>query len=453
MAEPRSLVQAFSPAVKHASLAPMRIENCYDSHVHWRATGDFAERINLSSLDAPDQILELEVPSASSSWVLGYGWNFPNGLIPLCTKELLDQWCPDRPVALSMADGHSLWVNSKALEESGLLKECSFPDELCPKDAKGNPVGILKEDARNHVFKSMPALTLSAITKQLLKAQKIFHDQGVTHIRDVHMTKDQWEAALHLDSSGLLKLAVEAFVFDESLRPLEQIFVAKNCLNSAGESRLLRMKGIKVFVDGSLGSETAAISRDYASGSGRGHLAISEGELQEIIEATWSEDLEVAFHCIGDEASHRVAEAAMKAKNKGLNGSLHFEHVQILDDATIEIMRHLNCVCHLQPGHWLDDKGWLKEKIGEELYKKSFPWRRLQEAGVPFFFGSDSPLSRPGVSRIRQAVEEASKDGLPRLLGGIEAYVSHPDKSWPSNTFTEFNGDGLASVTFASEPL
>lgn len=431
----------------------MRIENCYDSHVHWRATGDFAERIRLQSLKTPEDILKLEVPSSSTPWILGYGWSFSVDSLSFCTKELLDQWCKDRPVALSMSDGHSLWVNTKALELSGLLKECPYGEDLCPKDAQGKPMGVLKEAARNHVLKSMPPLTLPVITRQLLKAQKIFHDEGITHIRDVHMTESQWEAAQHLESSGLLKLAVEAFVFDEALSSSEQISLAKACIERSEQCRLLRMKGIKIFVDGSLGSETAAISRDYLSGFGRGHMMFSEGEIQDIIEAVWKERLEVAFHSIGDEAAHRIASAAIKVNEKGLEGRLHFEHVQILRDETIELMKRLDCVCHLQPGHWLDDKDWLEKKIGEELYNQSFPWRRLQEAGVPFFFGSDSPLSRPGIPRIQTAVDDASKHGPSRLLGSVESYVSHPDKSWPSNTFTEFEEGRVQTVIFSSEPL
>lgn len=430
----------------------MRIENCYDSHVHWRATGDFAERLNLKTLKGPEEILQLRVPPATP-WVLGYGWSFPKNLISLCTKELLDQWCIDHPVALSMADGHSLWVNTEALKESGLLKDCPFSEELCPKDSHGKPTGLLKEGARNHVLKSIPPPPQAVIARQLLKAQKIFHEHGITHIRDVHMSKAQWEAARHLEDSGLLKLAVEAFIFDETLGYKEQIVLARECLKNSSQESLLRIKGIKIFLDGSLGSETAALSQDYSSGSGRGHLEFSQAEVEKIIEDVWNESLEVAFHCIGDEASHLVALAAQKIQDSGIRGRVHFEHVQILRDETIQIMKQLDCVCHLQPGHWLDDKSWLKSKVGEKLFKFCFPWRKLQEAEVSFFFGSDSPISSPGVFRIREAVEDASRYGLPRFLGGIEPYVSHPDKAWPSNTFSEFDNQEVQSVIFFSEPL
>lgn len=428
----------------------MRIDNCYDSHIHWRATGDFAERMNLKALKSPDEIFKINVP-IGTPWILGYNWSFSRELISYCTRELLDQWCADQPVALSMSDGHSLWVNTKALSEAGLMTECPFPEELCPRDAQGKPRGILKEEARNFILKSIPAPSMAVMTRQLLKAQKIFHEEGITHIRDVHMTEKQWQVASHLADSGLLKLAVEAFIFDESLNHLEQIQLAKKCKDDSVS--LLKMKGIKIFIDGSLGSETAALSQKYASGSGYGHLQFSDNEIEKIIINAWSEGLEVAFHCIGDEASHKVACAARAVQAEGFNGKIHFEHVQILRDETIELMKQLDCICHLQPGHWLDDKGWLAKRIGEDLFKKVFPWRRLQEAEVPFFFGSDSPLSRPGVVRIQEAIEDASEHGLSRLLGGIETYVSHPDRSWPPNTFSEFNDQKVDSVTFSSELL
>jgi len=424
-----------------------RIENCFDSHVHWRATGDFAERISLSDLKTPKDILKKEVP-AGGPWILGYGWKFSAEELSQCSRVLLDQWCAETPVALSMSDGHSLWVNTRALEEAGLMKETSFSEELCPVDEKGKPLGLLKEAARDHVLKSLPRPNTAVMVRQLMKAQKIFHDQGITHIRDVHMTSAQWGAAKHLEDSGLLKLAVEAFVFDEALSVSERVALAKSLRTEP--SNLLRLKGVKIFLDGSLGSDTAAVS---VQPHPEARLRYSLPELEQTLREIWSEGLEVAVHCIGDVASARACQAALNVQQEGLFGRIHFEHVEILQDETIHKMKELDGVCHLQPGHWLDDKAWLESKIGTELVKKSFPWRRLQEASIPFFFGSDSPLSLPGVERIRRAVEDAAQNGIPRLLGDAETFLSHPDLSWPSNTFSEFEGAQLKTSVFKSESL
>lgn len=414
----------------------IRVDNCYDSHVHWKATGDFSERLSLKDLKTPEDILDLPVPPAGP-WVLGYGWNFSGESPGACTKDILDRWCKDHPVALSRADGHSLWVNSKALELSGLSSSS----------------GLLKETERNLVLKTIPAPHRGVITRQLMKAQRLFHEQGITHIRDVHMTERQWESARELEESGILKLAVEAFVFDEALSDLDKIALALKLKSQAGSLRLLRLVGVKFFLDGSLGSETAALSEPYQGSQNRGLLHYSQDELATQIKRCWENGLHVAVHCIGDEASHLSALAAGSVQAQGVNGTLHLEHVQILRDETVELLKKLTVVCHLQPGHWLDDKSWLESKISPALLKKSFPWRRLQEAEIPFFFGSDSPLSKPGFLRIQRALEDATQGGIPKLLGEFHHYVSQPDHSWPANCFTEFEGKSIHSVTFEGESL
>ncbi len=420
-------------------MALLRIENPYDSHVHWQATGEFAERMDLSSLEKPNDILEMTRPNGSN-WILGKGWDFQSAELGGCTRSLLDQWCADVPVAFSRADGHAVWANTKAYLLSGWSEE-----EL--------PQGVVTELDRNRVLNAIPKPTPSSITRHLMIAQRIFHEAGITHIRDVHMKESQWVAAKHLEESGLLKLCVESFIFDEKLNFREQIELALKMRSEVGPQSLIRIKGIKVFLDGSLGSETAALSQNYLSGSGKGVLHFSQTELEEIISSAWSKDLEVAVHCIGDEAAHRTALAALESKKKGVDGKIHFEHVQILRPDTISVMASLNSECHMQPGHWLDDKAWLKEKISEDLYKNIFPWRKLQEAQIPFYFGSDSPISQTGIFRIHQAIEDSIAAGVPKLLGGFESYVSHPDRSWPTNTFSEFEDGHVKEIFFQSESL
>lgn len=430
----------------------LKIENCYDSHVHWLATGDFAERLNLSDLKSPQDLLQMALPSGLPV-VLGYGWNFSETLLKDCTRQLLDQWCSDRPVILSRADGHAVWANTLAFKKVDLFESSSFSEALLPRSSDQTPLGVAKEEARTPLLQSLPKPSHSTMTRQLMRAQQLFHHQGLTHIRDVHMKPSQWEVALHLESSGLLKLAVEAFAYEEGVSYQNLIAFVKEAQKSQQTHGLLQIKGVKVFVDGSLGSETAAISEPYSSGSGQGFLHLQKDEIKECLKDCWSSGIEVAFHCIGDRASRLVAESACEVQIEGHHGCVHFEHVQILSEHTISLMKNLKGVCHLQPGHWLDDKSWLKEKVGERLWSQSFPWRKLQEAEVPFFFGSDSPLSRPGIFRIQQAIEDATENGLSRLLGSFQSYISHPDKSWVPNTFSEFADGELKALVFKGETL
>src|SRR5690606_37588324 len=156
-------------------------------HVHWLATGAFQERVSLAHLKNPSDILRISVPE-HGEWVLGYGWDFPLDILPQATRQILDQWCADRPVALSRSDGHAVWTNSLALKQAGLLTaQLNFSSDLCPRDASDLPSGILLESARDGVLKLSKSKKEPDLVRQLLKAQSLFHSFGITHIRDVNM--------------------------------------------------------------------------------------------------------------------------------------------------------------------------------------------------------------------------------------------------------------------------
>lgn len=409
----------------------VKIENCFDSHVHWLATGAFSERMLLFHLKSASELCKIPVPQ-HGDWVLGFGWDFP---IEGDAVGLLDQWCSDRPVALSKKDGHALWVNSKALERAGL-----------PKSS-----GILLETERAQIFKAAKVTNEAELCRQLLKAQKIFHSFGVTHIRDVNMSPEQFHAALHLENSGLLKLAAEIFFYEEHLDPQALIPMALKAKES--KSSQLRVKGVKVFLDGSLGSETALLSQPYLSGSGCGWSKYTQDQLENIIKDIWAAGLEVAVHVIGDEAAHKTALAATRCQNSGISGKIHFEHFEIARGETLELLKHLDATAHIQPSHWLGDKAWLSKKVDSSLLKNIFPWRKLQEQETPFFFGSDSPVTTPNPWISKQAVMDSLENGVPKLLGDVESYHSHPDRSWVPNTYSVFVDEKLDHIVFNGEHI
>src|SRR5688572_18961940 len=101
----------------------MRIEACYDSHVHWPATGEFAQRLNLAEMESPDDILKVnpETHHIRGDWLLGFGWD-DNLWSSKPNRRLLDQWRPDIPVSLTRVDAHAVWVNSEALRRVGITK-------------------------------------------------------------------------------------------------------------------------------------------------------------------------------------------------------------------------------------------------------------------------------------------------------------------------------------------
>lgn len=434
-----------------------RLSNCYDSHVHWLATGEVSERLNLHDLKSSEGInqLKVDVHHWRGDWLLGFGWDQNHWLHGEFPKaKTLDQvFGREKPVAFSRADGHALWVNTAALELAGLL-DGRQPDPQggrIMRDENGAPTGVLIDSAMKFIDALIPARTPTDTRRALLKGMQIFNRAGFTHIRDLSCSPMQWQESLKLEKSGLLTLAVEQFFSVEEGQSFE------SALHLAMEARRfktsrLRPMGVKVFVDGALGSEGAWLSCAYHSGSGHGLQLFEMGELKGMMRDTWAQNLDIAVHVIGDEAAHQTVLAFHELKGEAVSGRLHLEHAELLRTETVELMKKQNIFCHLQPCHWLSDKVWLKEKIGD-LHQYAFPWRALQDANVDFDFGSDSPIERPSLIDNLKAIEISASQGIPKLLGDPLKYHCHSDSAWVANTYTVFADGVPTEVVFNGQHL
>jgi hypothetical protein len=214
----------------------------------------------------------------------------------------------------------------------------------------------------------------------------------------------------------------------------------------------LRVKGLKLFLDGALGSEGAWISQCYHGRDHHGLVLWEDLALREVLVRAWSEGLEVAVHAIGDAACDKMVDIARAVKESGTSGVLHLEHAELLRSETLQKMKTIDVRCHLQPSHWLSDRKWLEQKVGE-LSAHAFPWRRLQEAEIPFDFGSDSPIESASLSRTFQALRESAEAGVPRLLGSPTTYMSYSDLAWAPNSFTLLSDERPAQVVFRGEHI
>lgn len=432
-----------------------KVINCFDSHLHWQATGEFAERLDLRKLTNPQEIknLKIEPHHYRGDWLVGFGWDqnhWPEEKFP--TSEILDQTFGDKPVVLSRIDGHAYWVSSnviKRLQLDKIPKEIAGGRIFC--DRQGNPNGIFVDTAMALIDDLMPLRTNHEIRRALIKGMQILNQEGFTHIRDLSCNLEQWEQATQLEDSGVLTLAVEEFFSleegDEFSTALKATLQAKR-----HRSQKLRVKGIKVFVDGALGSEGAWLSHGYASGSGHGLQLLSMPELAKVMKETWSQGLDLAVHVIGDEAAHQTVLLAEESLKSGPTGRLHLEHAELLRPETINLMKALPIVCHMQPCHWLSDHVWLKEKIGS-LTQFAFPWRALEDAGIGFDFGSDSPIEPPSVSLNIEALRQSAEAGIPALSTDPLERVSHPERGWVPNCYTLFADGRPREVVFDGEHI
>lgn len=428
----------------------MRIDACFDSHVHWAATGEFAQRLRLDTLKSAADVRTLAVQPhhRRGEWILGFGWDDTDWPAP-ATAAALDTWQSAAPVALSRRDGHALWVNSEALRRAGLLESrVDPPGGRLRRDEHGRPTGVLLDRATEAVFDLIPPASALEMRGHLLKGTQIFNEAGFTHIRDMTADEAQWGAAVRLDESGLLTLAVESFFWARTPDHLQSaITLARRARESATPN--LRPRGIKIFLDGALGSEGAWLSRCYHGTERAGLRLWTDAALADALAACWAADLEVAVHAIGDAAVDTVVRLA-RAHPK--SGALHIEHAELVRPETIALMTGLTLTCHMQPSHWLGDHTWLESKVGD-LAAHAFPWRRLQESGIALAFGSDAPIEPPSLERTFRALRESADAGVPRLLGSPATYMSHGDPSWAPNSYTLLENERPTQIVFRGEHL
>lgn len=431
----------------------MRIEACFDSHVHWAATGEYLQRLHLDSLTKPEDILNLrpEKQHFREEWLIGFGWD-DNKWATKPTRAQLDQWFPNSPVALSRCDGHALWCNSEALKRAGLLGQ--VPEARggrIERDARGEPTGLLIDQAAEIVERLIPPPSAFEVRRHLLEGVKQFNTAGYTHIRDMTCDETQWNEAVKIEGTGLLTLAVEEYFWLKDPSGLDAVLtLLEKARASAPES--LRVMGIKIFLDGALGSEGAWLSKCYCGKSHSGLSLWEESALRETLIKTWEKGFQVAAHAIGDAAAAMIVNIAAGLNKEGARGILHIEHGELIRPETIEKMRGLPIEVHLQPSHWLTDQRWLKDKIGD-LIEHAFPWRKLQEAEVAFDFGSDAPIEPASIGRIFQALRQSAEAGIPRLLGLPTSYMGHRDLSWAPNSYTMLEEEVPVKVVFKGEEV
>ncbi len=405
-----------------------------------------------SALDIKNKIIKPEYFQAH--WINGFGWNqylWSDSSLP--TKEILDSIFPDTPVFLSRVDGHASWINSAAIEE---LKKNHYDFSRDPvggkieRDIHGNPTGVLFDQAHIQALLKIPFFSTKQTISHIKESLRIFNQAGFTHIRDLSMNFPT-AAILHdLHQKNELTACIDGFVTVENgedlARGLADFEKCKTLPNP-----FLRMQGLKVFVDGSLGSETAFISQPYVGKSGRGIMAWSAEEIRSAIRFCWSRQIEIAFHVIGDAAVEIVVKAAREISAAGILGKIHLEHVQLLRPDVIHMMKPLHVHCHMQPCHWLSDKKWLKDKIGD-LTPYLFQWELLRKNKIPISFGSDSPIEPTSLIRNLAALKDTELHGIPKLNADFNLVHAHPDWTW-TNSKTVYSYEKIHEVHFNGKQI
>jgi predicted amidohydrolase YtcJ len=402
-----------------------------DAHVHlvWCALA--RREVRLDGLDDFEVALQRISAAAdrlpAEAWLRGGGWNHLSWGGRWPTAADLDQVGGDRPALLMRKDGHSAWVNSRALAIAGIDDTTPDPPGGSIQREKKQATGILLENAIGLVRQFIPDPStderLSAIRDTISEA----HSYGMVgmHIPPALQPGDGALAlgdVQRLRARNQLKLRclmhVGLDVLDDALRL---------GLRSGIGDRWIRIGGVKMFADGSLGSETAQLLSHY---EGRRHLGvatITTDELNDAVRRALAGGLAVTIHAIGDAANRRVLDAIAAAQadppapdadppppTERATIPNRIEHAQLLHPRDIPRFAQLGVVASVQPVHCTADMTMAETLWGRERCATAYAWRSLADAGTVLAFGSDAPVEslNPWLS-VHAAVTRQRPSGAP----------------------------------------
>jgi predicted amidohydrolase YtcJ len=395
------------------------IPGMIDAHVHFIQYSLRLDEVDIYELPSLEQTLERVTAYAATvppgRWIRGGGWNhnlWAGSTFP--TRHDLDGAAPQHPVALSSKDGHSLWINTRAMQVAGLDADTpEVPGGSIFRDAAGVPTGILQEKAMalvyNHVERPSHAETVDACRRGLAQAHRV----GLTGIHDC-----EGAAALRvfqeLGQAGELTLRVLAHIPAEVLDAAVELG-----LRDGLGSKWLRLAGVKAFADGSLGSRSAWML-DPFEGEPRnyGIPTMTPGALRNLVRQANHAGLSVAVHAIGDAANRAVLDAIEASRDAAptlLRNRI--EHVQLLHPDDLPRLAALNVIASGQPIHATADIDLVERHWGARG-ATSYAWRSLLRTGAVLAFGSDAPVeSISPLAGIHAAVTRRRADGYPNPEG------------------------------------
>jgi predicted amidohydrolase YtcJ len=260
---------------------------------------------------------------------------------------------------------------------------------IIDRDAAGEPTGILRENAVELVTKLIPPLEENDYVQAVLAACKLALAAGLTTVHCIIGSSSELTALLKLRSQGLLPLRFYALI------PSKLLMAAKAMgLRSGFGDEWVRVGGVKVFTDGSLGARTAALDAPYADDPGnQGVTVCNQQELDDLVTLAHLSDFQVAVHAIGDRAAGMVVHAVAKAHELAPGRKLRhrIEHASVLSGELIRRISDLGLVASVQP-HFIVSDSWMEQRLGAERAAFAYPFRSLARAGVMIVGGSDCPV-------------------------------------------------------------
>ena len=351
-----------------------------DSHVHFPTWSLGQRDLSLEgTASLAEALSRVRARSTRGGWIRGQGWRSADWEIQP-TKEALDEVTGQTPAALWAKDLHSLWLNSAALALAD--GDLEVEGGVVERDGSGNPTGVLREEAAWRFRERFPAVPEEEWIEVTRAGIKLASSRGVTAVHD----KDGWVGASEIfqrvhERDGLTLRVWQSLPW-KKLPELEALG-----LRSGFGDDYLRLGYLKVFMDGTLGSQTAWML------DGSGVRITSGDELAEIVRAGARAGWPVAVHAIGDRANHEALDAfaATRDEWEPLGLRHRIEHAQCVSPDDIPRFAELGVACSVQFSHAPSDRD-LADRFWADVVDGSYAFRSLLESGAVLANGSDAPI-------------------------------------------------------------
>ncbi len=416
-----------------------------DAHVHPVSSGVEMLRCDLSDLVSREAYLDAIATYATERpnepWILGGGWSMDafKGGVP--TKEPLDAVVPNRPAYLPNRDGHSVWVNSKALALAGITRDTADPaDGRIERGPDGEPTGALHEGAGRAVERLLPPVAPDLVDAGLREGQAYLHSLGITAWQDAIVQDDpsfsNFAAYLRAGAGGDLTARVIGALWWDRERGLEQIDELRE-LRSRGRAGRFAATSVKIMQDGVCESFTAAVLEPYLDGNGRptgrrGNSFVEPALLNEAVTRLDADGFQVHFHALAERAVRESLDAieAARRANGPSDGRPMLAHIQIVHPDDVPRFRALGAIANAQP-LWAAHEAQMDELtipfLGEPRWRWQYPFASLLRNGAMLAMGSDWSVSSPNpLEEIHVGVNRRMPDEYPHRVETAEVFL--PDE-------------------------
>jgi predicted amidohydrolase YtcJ len=381
-----------------------------DAHTHLGDAGRIQLSVDLTGSKTLQEMLDRIQRAAKTApagkWLQGGGWDhtlWSEKTLP--TRQELDAVTNGHPAFFERVDGHIAIVNTAALDAAGITR--ATPD---PKGGKfdhnsaGELTGIVREDpAMEMVIQKIPPPIPAERKRALSLALADASIHGVTSAQDF----SEWDDFLvmeQLEQEDHLPVRVsEWLTFADPAETLKE-----HRAHHSADDPMLHTGMLKGFMDGSLGSRTAALNAPYADDPGNSGIPrYDQAKLDAMTKERAAEHFQIGFHAIGDRAVEMALNAFATPKQDPScvvptasipQGKItcdprpRIEHSQVLDAPDFDRYKQLGVIASMQPNHLLTDMAWAEQRLGHDRARYSYAWKSFLDHGVPLAFGTDYPV-------------------------------------------------------------